>query len=49
VADVENRLRERFGTKVHLKYKQGKGSIEISFFNDDDLTRILSVAGVGAD
>jgi ParB family chromosome partitioning protein len=49
VADMENRLRERFGAKVHLKYKQGKGSIEISFFNDDDLGRILAVAGVGVD
>jgi len=31
IVDVENRLRERFGTKVRLKYSQGKGSIDISF------------------
>ncbi len=49
VADVENRLRERFGTKVRLKYSQGKGSVEIAFFNDDDLERILQIVGVKVD
>lgn len=49
ITDVENRLRERFGTKVRLKYAQGKGSIEIAFFNDDDLERILQIVGVKAD
>ena len=49
VADLENRLRERFGTKVQLRYKQGKGSLEIRFFNDDDLERILQIIGVSAD
>jgi ParB family chromosome partitioning protein len=46
VVDVENKLRERFGTKVRLKYSAGKGAIEIAFFNDDDLERILSIVGV---
>ncbi len=46
VTDVENKLRERFGTKVRLKYSQGKGAIEIAFFNDDDLERILAIVGV---
>ena len=49
VVEVENRLRERFGTKVRLKYTQGKGSVEISFFNDEDLERILAIVGVKAD
>ena len=49
VADLENRLRERFGTKVQLRYKQGKGSLEIRFFNDDDLERILQIVGVSID
>ncbi len=49
VTDVENRLRERFGTKVRLKYAQGKGSVEIAFFNDDDLERILQIVGVKVD
>lgn len=49
VADLENRLRERFGTKVQLRYSQGKGSFEVSFFSDDDLERILQILGVNAD
>lgn len=49
VADLENRLRERFGTKVQLRYSQGKGSLEVSFFSDDDLERILQILGVSAD
>ena len=49
VVDVENRLRERFGTKVRLKYSQGKGSVEIAFFNDNDLERILQIVGVKVD
>ena len=49
VADLENRLRERFGTKVHLRYAQGKGAVEVSFFSDDELERILQIVGVKAD
>ncbi|MFN7138927.1 MAG: ParB/RepB/Spo0J family partition protein, partial [Limisphaerales bacterium] len=49
VLDVENKLQEKFGTKVSLRYKKGKGSVEIKFFNDDDLERILKIAGVNVD
>jgi ParB family chromosome partitioning protein len=49
VADVEARLREVFATKVRLHYTQGKGSVEISFFSDEELERILQVLGVHAD
>lgn len=49
VADLENRLRERLGTKVHLRYTQGKGSLEIAFFSDDELERVLEILGVKAD
>ena len=46
VADLENRLRERLGTKVQLRYVQGKGAVEISFFSDDEFERILQILGV---
>lgn len=46
VADLENRIREKLGTKVHLRYSQGKGGLEISFFNDDELERILHILGI---
>jgi ParB family chromosome partitioning protein len=48
VADLENRLRERCGTRVQLRYAQGKGTIEISFFSDAELERILQILGVTA-
>ena len=40
---------ERFGTKVLLRYRKGKGAVEIRFFNDDDLERVLEVIGVKMD
>lgn len=49
VVSLEGKLRERFGTKVQLRYRQGKGALEIRFFNDSDLERILSVIGVRVD
>jgi ParB family chromosome partitioning protein len=49
VADLERKLQERFGTRVALKYKAGKGTVEIRFFNDDDLERVLQVAGIPMD
>jgi ParB family chromosome partitioning protein len=49
VADLENRLRERLGTKVRLRYSQGKGALEIAFFSDDELEGILAILGLKAD
>ena len=49
VADLESRLRERLGTRVQLRYSQGKGAVEISFFSDDELERILQLLGINAD
>ncbi len=46
VADLEARLREMFATKVKLNYAQGKGSLEISFFSNEELERILQILGV---
>ncbi len=46
VAYLENRLRERLGTKVHLRYEKGKGALEITFFSDAELERILQIVGL---
>jgi ParB family chromosome partitioning protein len=46
VANLEDRLREKFGTKVQLRYAKGKGAVEISFYSDDELERILQILGV---
>jgi len=49
VADVESKLREVFATKVKLHYALGKGAVEISFFSDAELERILQILGVRQD
>jgi len=46
LASLEDRLRERFGTKVQLRYAQGKGALEIAFFSDAELERVLQLLGV---
>jgi ParB family chromosome partitioning protein len=49
ITHLETRLRERLGTKIHLRYARGKGVVEISFFSDDDLERILQILGIEPD
>jgi ParB family transcriptional regulator, chromosome partitioning protein len=46
VTDLEGQLRDMFATKVKLNYAQGKGSLEISFFSDAELERILQILGI---
>jgi|TARA_B110000914_G_scaffold169816_1_gene150439 ParB family chromosome partitioning protein len=40
---IENQLVEIFGTKVKLKPTQIGGAIEITYFSDDDLERIIDL------
>lgn len=49
VSDLEDRLKQQLGTKVALRYREGKGAIEISFFSDAELERLLQILGVPAD
>jgi len=49
LVDLENRLQQRFGTKVTLRYRRGKGVVEIRFFSDAELERILDIAGLKMD
>ena len=39
----ETGLKERFGTKVNIKDKDGKGKIEIEYYSTEDLERILDM------
>lgn len=39
----ESSLRERFGTTVTITKNKKKGKIEIEFFSEEDLTRILEI------
>jgi len=49
VRKLQDRLRERIGTKVQLRYRGGKGSVQIQFYNDEDLDRLLDILGVQLD
>ena len=40
---IENKLIEILGTKVKLKAGKNQGSIEISYYSDDDLERIIEL------
>lgn len=48
-ASLQQRLQERFGTKVQIRYRQGKGAVEIRFFDDANFERILQILGVEPD
>lgn len=41
VKEVENQLTASLGTKVRLKDRQGRGTIMIDYYSNDDLDRIL--------
>ena len=43
IEEKQSELRERFGTKVQIKKNKNKGKIEIEFFSEDDLERILEL------
>ncbi|MGX6445932.1 ParB/RepB/Spo0J family partition protein [Neobacillus sp. K501] len=43
IQEREHSLRERFGTSVHIKQSKNKGKIEIEFFSNEDLERILEL------
>lgn len=49
ISALQNKLQERFGTKVLLRYRKGKGAVEVRFFDDDDLERVLQIIGVKID
>ena len=40
---IEDNLREKFKTKVHVKGRYEKGSFVIDYFNKDDFERILGI------
>lgn len=45
VEDMEERLRTKYGTKVTIDYRKGRGAIKIAFYSDDDLERLLDEIG----
>ena len=41
--DIKNRLEGKFGTKIIVKDKNNKGKIEIEYYSNEDLQRILDI------
>ena len=42
-SDVAEKLSRHYGTKVAIKRRGNKGKVEIEFYNDDDLNRLLEL------
>jgi ParB family chromosome partitioning protein len=45
-ADLQERLQKHLGSKVEFKRRHLGGTIEINFFNNEDLERILEIIGL---
>jgi ParB family chromosome partitioning protein len=43
IIEQETNLRELFGTQVNIQKNKQKGKIEIEFYSQDDLTRLLNI------
>jgi ParB family chromosome partitioning protein len=41
VREIEDRLRQHFGTKVEISDKNGRGKVVIEYYNLDDFQRII--------
>lgn len=48
LGEWEDRLRARFGTQVRIAGGIGRGRVEIHYFSEEDLERILELSGVGS-
>ena len=45
ILSLEEDLQRRLGTGVHINRRGKKGKIEIEFYTDDDLERLLDLLG----
>jgi ParB family chromosome partitioning protein len=44
---IQNRLRDHFATHVSIHHSPKKGRIELDYYGDDDLQRVLDLLGIG--
>jgi len=45
-SDIKNQLENHFGTKVSMSNKSNKGKIEIEYYSEEDLQRILDIINI---
>ena len=43
ISEIEDRLQTHFGTKVQLRYQKGKGKIEINYYSEEELDRLVEI------
>jgi len=46
VDDLQNRLQQHLGTRVAVQHGEKRGRIEIEYFGNDDLQRVLTLIGL---
>ena len=44
--EIKNQLQNYFGTKVSISNKKNKGKIEIEYYSEEDLQRILDIINI---
>ena len=44
--EIRDQLQNYFGTKVNISNKKNKGKIEIEYYSEDDLQRILDIINI---
>ncbi|MBA3883119.1 MAG: hypothetical protein H0X73_10490 [Chthoniobacterales bacterium] len=44
--DLQNRLQQHLGTRVTLHHGEKRGRIEIEYYGNDDLQRVLNALGL---
>ncbi|OQX52447.1 MAG: hypothetical protein B5M53_08420 [Candidatus Cloacimonas sp. 4484_209] len=49
INELENKLREKMGTKCSIRTKGKRGKIIIEFYSKEDLERILNILSIGID
>ena len=48
IADLQDKLRQHLGTNVAIHHGPKRGRIEIEYYGDDDLQRILGIIGLNS-
>ena len=46
IKQIQNSLRDRFATEVKINHSPKKGKIELTYYGNDDLQRILDLLGI---
>ena len=48
IEDLQNRLQQKLGTRVRIHHGEKRGRIEIEYYGNDDLQRVVSALGLEA-